>query len=386
MPGWAGVLYASYIGFLSPEISDYHVTFEFLIFCMIGGLGTLGGPLIGAFLLTVVSELLHGVAVPRLVAYGFCWSSSSSSFAGGIVGGAQMLWLRVSRKGAEDEPELLEVKGLCKDFGGLRALDEVDFHIREGEIFSIIGPNGSGKTTLFNVITGFHPATTGKVYFRGEDITNLKPFTIAQKGIARTFQLTAVFSRDTVFGQPDGRPPAANQGRPSWERSSAAVRTREEERKCREKAEEILEFIGLVRRRNKMAGNLTQEAQKRLSIGMALATDPKLLLLDEPTGGVNFKEISSLVSLIERIKEKKITVCLIEHKMKVAMELPDRVMVLNYGRKITEGLPARGEPGSEGDRSLPGEELCCLRSENIETYYGSAQALKGISLEVKKGS
>ena len=233
---------------------------------------------------------------------------------------------------------LLEVKGLCKDFGGLRAVDEVDFHIREGEIFSIIGPNGSGKTTIFNVLSGFHKASRGRIHFRQEDITNLKPFAIARKGIARTFQLTAVFSRDTVFDNlvvaHRLRVKAALFGTIFGSR-----RTREEEGKCRKKAEEILAFTGLSRDRDKIAGSLTQEAQKRLSIGMALATDPKLLLLDEPTGGVNLQEIGNLVSLIKKIKEKEITVCLIEHKMKVAMELPDRVMVLNYGRKITEGLP-----------------------------------------------
>ena len=233
---------------------------------------------------------------------------------------------------------LLEVKGLCKDFGGLRALDTVDFQIREGEIFSIMGPNGSGKTTLFNVVTGFYPVTRGKIFFRGEDITNLKPFTIAEKGIARTFQLTAVFSRDSVFDNlviaHRLRIKAALLGTIFGSR-----RARGEEQECREKAEEILEFTGLVQDRNRVAGSLTQEAQKRLSIGMALATDPTLLLLDEPTGGVNLKEISNLVLLIERIKKRQITVCLIEHKMKVAMELPDRVMVLNYGRKITEGEP-----------------------------------------------
>jgi branched-chain amino acid transport system ATP-binding protein len=235
-------------------------------------------------------------------------------------------------------PALLDIQGLCKDFGGLRAVDEVDFQIREGEIFSIIGPNGSGKTTIFNVITGFYPATGGRIFFRGEEITNLKPFAVARKGIARTFQLTVVFSRDTVFDNlvvgHRVRVKAALLGTIFGSR-----RTREEERACRDKAEEILEFTGLTRDRDKIAGSLTQEAQKRLSIGMALATEPRLLLLDEPTGGVNFKEISNLVSLIEKIKKNRITVCLIEHKMKVAMELPDRVMVLNYGRKITEGVP-----------------------------------------------
>ncbi len=235
-------------------------------------------------------------------------------------------------------PLLLEVKGLGKDFGGLRAVDEVDFQIREGEIFSIIGPNGSGKTTIFNVITGFHPATRGRIFFRGEDITNLKPFTVARKGIARTFQLTVVFSRDTVFDNllvgHRLRVKAGLLGTIFGSRKN-----RQEERACRQKAEEILEFTGLIADRNKIAGSLTQEAQKRLSIGMALTTEPRLLLLDEPTGGVNFREISNLVSLIEKIKKNRVTVCLIEHKMKVAMELPDRVMVLNYGKKVTEGVP-----------------------------------------------
>jgi len=233
---------------------------------------------------------------------------------------------------------LLEAKGICKDFGGLRAIDDLDFYIREGEIFSIIGPNGSGKTTLFNVITGFYPATKGTVIFGGEDITNLKPFTIAQRGIARTFQLTTVFTRDTVFDNLIiGHRLRIRAG--LWGAIFGSQRAKEEGRKCREKAEEVLEFIGLAREKNMIAGNLTQEAQKRLSIGMALATDPKLLLLDEPTGGVNLQEISSLISLIEKIRHKKVTVCIIEHKMKVAMDIPDRIMVLNYGRKVTEGSP-----------------------------------------------
>lgn len=241
-------------------------------------------------------------------------------------------------KGWKMSEKLLDVQGICKDFGGLRAIDSLDFHIREGEIFSIIGPNGSGKTTLFNIITGFYPPTKGRVIFGEEDITNLKPFHIAQKGIARTFQLTAVFIRETVLDNlMIGHRLRIRAGLLGT--VLGGRRTQEEEKQCREKAEEILDFIQLTREKNVVAGNLTQEAQKRLSIGMALATDPTLLLLDEPTGGVNLSEISSLISLIKKIRDKKVTICLIEHKMKVAMDIPDRVMVLNYGRKITEGLP-----------------------------------------------
>jgi branched-chain amino acid transport system ATP-binding protein len=233
---------------------------------------------------------------------------------------------------------LLEIKEVSKNFGGLRALDNVDFHIRRGEIFSIMGPNGSGKTTLFNIITGFHTATEGRVLFQGEEVTHLKPYAIAQKGITRTFQMTTVFSRETALDNLIvGHRLRIRAG--LWGTILRSRGNRREEEKCREKAEEILAFIGLSGQREVIAGNLPQESQKRLSIGMALATNPVLLLLDEPTGGVNSRETSGLIALIEKIRSQKITICLIEHKMKVAMDLPDRVLVLNYGRKITEGLP-----------------------------------------------
>lgn len=234
--------------------------------------------------------------------------------------------------------ELLKVEGLCRDFGGLRALNDLSFHVHKGEIFSIIGPNGSGKTTLFNVITGFLSPTKGKVFFKGEEISQLKPFIITQRGIARTFQITSIFGRETVLDNIK----IGYRLRLKASLLGTILRTsrfRQEERRCQEKAEKILEFVGLVDQKNTLAANLTQEAQKRLSIGMALITEPELLLLDEPTGGVNLKEISILISLIEKIRKEGITVILIEHKMKVAMELPDRVMVLSYGQKIAEGKP-----------------------------------------------
>ncbi len=235
--------------------------------------------------------------------------------------------------------KILEVDGLCKDFGGLRAIADLSFYVKEGEIFSIIGPNGSGKTTLFNVITGFLAPTKGKITFKGEDISHLKPFSIAQKGIARTFQITSIFSRETVLDNIK----IGYRLRAKTSLLGTLINSRHfqrEEKISQEKAENILNFIGLAEKRNMLASTLTQEAQKRLSIGMALATEPSLLLLDEPTGGVNLKEITDLISLIARINDQGITIVLIEHKMKVAMELPQRVMVLSYGQKIAEGKPA----------------------------------------------
>jgi len=235
--------------------------------------------------------------------------------------------------------KILEVEGLCKDFGGLRAIADLSFYVKEGEIFSIIGPNGSGKTTLFNVITGFLAPTKGKITFKGEDISHLKPYTIAQKGIARTFQITSIFGRETVLENIK----IGCRLRAKAPLLGTLINSRsfqEEEKIAQEKAADILNFIGLTEKRNVLASTLTQEAQKRLSIGMALATEPSLLLLDEPTGGVNLKEINDLISLIARIDDQGITIVLIEHKMKVAMELPQRVMVLSYGQKIAEGKPA----------------------------------------------
>lgn len=231
---------------------------------------------------------------------------------------------------------LFEVTGLTKHFGGLAAVDGLDFHINQGEIFSIIGPNGSGKTTVFNVITGVYSPTRGKVTYSGEDITNLKPFTIARKGIVRTFQQTTVFAGETVIDNVIvGHRLRTKSG--IFGGMFGSHRAREEERMCQEKAKEVLEFVELTARQNQIAGSINQEAQKRLSIGLALATDPKLILLDEPAGGVNLQEIGGLISLIGRIRDRGITVCLIEHKMRMVMNISDRIIALNYGRKIAEG-------------------------------------------------
>lgn len=233
---------------------------------------------------------------------------------------------------------MLEVKNLSKHFGGLRAVDELSFKIEKGEILSIIGPNGSGKSTVFNLITGFYEPTHGRVLYLGEDITGLKPHFIARKGVARTFQHTTIYLQNTV----QGNLIIAHRLRTKSGIFGAILRTsrnRRDEQLCREKADETAALIGLYHKRLLPASLLSQEEQKRLAIGIALATDPQLLLLDEPMGGVTDKEMGPLIDLIKKIKDKGVTICLIEHKMGVVMSISDRVMVLNYGRKIAEGLP-----------------------------------------------
>ena len=233
---------------------------------------------------------------------------------------------------------LLEVADLNKRFGGLSAVQELNFDIRAGELLSIIGPNGAGKTTLFNLLTGFYKPTSGTVIFNGADITGYKPYQITRCGISRTFQMTSIYKQadvldNVIVGQ------ALHAKVRVWGTVLRTPAANRKEQKARNRAREILSFVGLAKDEKKIAGSLTEEAQKRLSIAMALATEPKLLLLDEPTGGVNLDEIGGLIELVEKIRKSHITICLIEHKMKMVMSISDRIVVLNYGKNIADGTP-----------------------------------------------
>jgi branched-chain amino acid transport system ATP-binding protein len=258
---------------------------------------------------------------------------------------------------------LLQAKGLKKDFGGLRAIDDLSFQINRGMIFSVIGPNGSGKTTMFNLVTGFLPVTEGEIYFKGERITGLKPFQISRKGIARTFQLTTLFERNTVL---DNLIIGQRATRESGVLSSICGlhRVKLEEKKALEKAHELAEFIGLSRQKMVPAGALPQGAQKQLSIGLALASAPELMLLDEPVGGVNLEEIDALIELITRIRKSGATICLIEHKMSVVMNISDRILALNYGEKVAEGTPEEVCRDEKVIKSYLGDKYVAARGSN----------------------
>jgi len=211
--------------------------------------------------------------------------------------------------------------------------------VEQGRLVSIIGPNGAGKTTLFNLLTGIYRPTAGRVVFDGNDITGCKPYESAGRGMGRTFQKTTVFRSETVLDNVIiGQSVHLKTG--VWGAIARTAGARREEEKVRKKARSVLEFVGLANVEDRPAGSLTEEAQKRLSIAMVLAADPKLLLLDEPTGGVNLEEIGGLIELVKKIQESGITVCLIEHKMRMVMSMSDRIIVLNYGTNIAEGTPA----------------------------------------------
>jgi branched-chain amino acid transport system ATP-binding protein len=234
---------------------------------------------------------------------------------------------------------LLEVEGVTKRFGGLVALSEVTFSIRKGEIYGLIGPNGAGKTTLFNVLTGLYRHDTGMFRFEGRELKSVTPDRIAALGIARTFQNIRLFanlsSLENVMIGRHVRTKANVVG--AILRNPA---TRAEEAAIVRRARELLEYVGISHRGNELARHLSYGDQRRLEIARALATDPQLLALDEPAAGMNATEKVELRKLLEAIRGDGTTLLLIEHDVRLVMGLCDRVLVLDYGRKIAEGLPA----------------------------------------------
>ena len=235
--------------------------------------------------------------------------------------------------------QILIVDAMTKRFGGLTAVDRVSFQIAKGEIFSLIGPNGAGKTTLFNSITGIYSPTSGRVVFEGRDITGLKPYRVAELGIGRTFQQIRLFAYMTAFDNVRVGEHSRMHAK-VWDALFKTKREREEEARVTEKAIELLKFVGIEQHTHNYARNLPYGHQRRLEIARALASDPRLLLLDEPAAGATPQEKVELMELVEKVRAEGVTVLLIEHDMKVVMGISDRIVVLDYGQKIAEGKPA----------------------------------------------
>jgi branched-chain amino acid transport system ATP-binding protein len=233
---------------------------------------------------------------------------------------------------------LLETKNLTKHFGGLKALDGIDMRVERERIVSIIGPNGAGKTTFFNCITGMYQPTKGHALFHDRDITGMSPHAITAMGVARTFQNIRLFGGMTVV---------ENVMVAAHCRTNAGMfgaifrprRVKKEERDMGYRAMDILKFAGLEMRHDSLAANLSYGDQRRLEIARALGTEPHLLLLDEPAAGMNPQETQDLMDLIRKIRDNGVAILLIEHDMKVVMGISDRVIVLDHGVKIAEGLP-----------------------------------------------
>lgn len=217
----------------------------------------------------------------------------------------------------------LEVQGITKKFGGLVANEDITFSVADGEILSIIGPNGAGKSTLFNCLTGFYKPDAGKVVFRGNNITGASAHAVCKMGIARTFQIVQVISDMTVLENV---------------MTGAFLRTYNN-RQVREKAGEILRFVGLYEKRDYLGTDITIADKKRLEVAMALGTEPTLLMLDEAMAGLTKVELREMIALLRKVRESGTTLIIVEHVMEAVMELSDRVVVINSGRNIVEGAP-----------------------------------------------
>jgi branched-chain amino acid transport system ATP-binding protein len=248
---------------------------------------------------------------------------------------------------------LLEVKGITKRFGGLVALHDVSFSVEEGEIRGLIGPNGAGKSVMFKTIAGFYRPNQGQVIYQGKDITGQGASAVAERGLVRTFQETTLFQEFTVYEN-------VLVGCHLRARSnlfSALFRTdRHRQKEAETKTLEVLEFMGLTDRKDQLALNLPLGSQRALAVAIALAAEPKLLLLDEPFAGMNPEETSQMMQIVKRVQESGLTIVLVEHDMKAVMGLSETLMVLNFGQLLAEGSP----------------EQIRSNQQVIEAYLGSA--------------
>jgi branched-chain amino acid transport system ATP-binding protein len=235
---------------------------------------------------------------------------------------------------------LLEARGVTKQFGGLTAVDSLDFNLEQGRIFSIIGPNGAGKTTFFNTLTGIYRPEKGQITFSARSLVGLRPDQITSRGIARTFQNIRLFGSLTVVENIlVGMHPHLRQS--PFGALLASAHFRNEETEALSRARQLMEFVGLVGVGDELAQNLPYGGQRRVEIARALGSQPRLLLLDEPTAGMNPAETSDAIALFRRIRDElDITILLIEHDMSVVMNISERITVMDYGKKIAEGLPA----------------------------------------------
>ena len=250
----------------------------------------------------------------------------------------------------------LRTQNLSKHFGGLLAINDVDLHINEGEILGLIGPNGSGKTTFLNLVNGVLKPSTGKVIFQGQDITGYPPHVLTKKGIGRTFQQNVLFKTTTVWENVLISHEINYRGSP-WESFFNLSRSRMEEEEAQQSTFNILEEMKLLAWKDKLCNDLPHGIQRMVGVAVATALKPKLILLDEPFAGMNLSEIGNMANQIKRLRQNGMTILMVEHRMKAVMDLCDRIIVLNFGRKIAEGLPEEIRNNEEVIKAYLGDRM-----------------------------
>jgi branched-chain amino acid transport system permease protein len=376
--GFAGSLYAHLVTFISPDVFVFDVTAQLLSMVLIGGIGTTGGPVLGAFVLTFLPELLRVSKAYYMLIYGIGLAALIVFLPAGLFG--LLAWRRRRAPAAVDEqgePEefapappvafsapkvaadnspILEVRQLVCRFGGLTAIDDLEMSVRRGTVHALIGPNGSGKSTFINLVTGVYRPTAGSIFFEGAQIGAQKPWRIAEAGVVRTFQNLRLFKSLSV--EQNVMVACRADVEAGWGGvflNSGAARA--EETELRYRAGEALQFVGLYHLRHRPISHLPHEQQRLVEIARAYAMRPKLILLDEPAAGMNPMEVERLVRIVGRLRDLGHTILMIEHNMPMVMRVADRMTVLNYGRKIAEGLPSEVRGDAEVIKAYLGEKL-----------------------------
>lgn len=389
--GFGGAIFAhSGSHYISPDTFSFDQSVNILAMTVLGGWGSAVGAIVGATLLSLLPEVLRFLKDSYMMVYAAgivlimifmpggiaslvynlsvsrrlreWWNSDSATVAQLAIAGAPMaVETKVEppapvKGGSGANGTLLEINGLAKHFGGLKAVDGVDMSIRKGEIQALIGPNGSGKTTILNMLSGLYVPTAGRIIFDGNDVTGKRPHTITSHGMARTFQNIRLFGQLSVLDNVM----IGQHSRSSAGLARSILQTpsqRKEEAIMRQKAMEVLGFVGLRGKELAQASSLPYGQQRLLELARALASDPKLLLLDEPAAGLNAAETENLIELLFQIREMGITILLVEHDMSLVMNVSDHITVLNFGKKIAEGSAEQIESNQEVIDAYLGTEV-----------------------------
>lgn len=357
--GLAGALFSHYFGIAHPSSFTFMRSFDIMTMVVLGGLGSISGSIVGAVILTFITAAMQSYPEYRMIVYALLLIvlMLSGRMVYLVVMKLQLSFLRNGIKEVKKMAQLLKTNNVSKFFGGIKAVQNFDIYLNEGEMVGLIGPNGAGKTTAFNLLTGVYQPTTGSILLDGLNLVGMKPHMITQHGVARTFQNIRLFDNLSVL---DNVKIAFNY-RIKYNLAETILRIGrygKEERQVEEEALDILKIFNLEDKKDELAKNLPYGKQRHLEIARALAAKPKLLLLDEPAAGMNPQETQDLMKMIEWIREKfHLTILLIEHDMALVMGICERIYVLEFGKILAEGIPDEIKSNAEVIKAYLEEEV-----------------------------